>query len=143
MVVAGLAVVAAPAFGQAAGKVSDDVVRIGVLNDQSGLYADNTGQGSVVAARMAVEDHGGEVLGKPVEVVFADHQNKADIGSNITRQWIDQDGVDVIADVGNSAVALAVQALTREKNRIHLNTGAARSEEHTSELQSLMRISYA
>jgi len=77
---------------------------------------------------MAVEDYGGKVLGKPVEVVFADHQNKADIGSNITRQWVDQEGVDAIADVGNSAVALAVQAITREKNRIHLNTGAASSD---------------
>jgi len=112
----------------AAADVSGDVVRIGVLNDQSGLYADNTGPGSVIAARMAVEDYGGKVLGKPVEVVFADHQNKADIGSNITRQWVDQEGVDAIADVGNSAVALAVQAITREKNRIHLNTGAASSD---------------
>ena len=112
----------------AAADVSGGVVRIGVLNDQSGLYADNTGPGSVIAARMAVEDYGGKVLGKPVEVVFADHQNKADIGSNITRQWVDQEGVDAIADVGNSAVALAVQSITREKNRIHLNTGAASSD---------------
>ncbi len=122
------AALAASALPAVADDVSDGVVRIGVLNDQSGLYADNTGPGSVIAARMAVEDFGGKVLGKPVEVVFADHQNKADIGSNVTRQWIDQEGVDAIADVGNSAVALAVQAITREKNRIHLNTGAASSD---------------
>jgi len=122
------AALAAFALPAVADDVSDGVVRIGVLNDQSGLYADNTGPGSVIAARMAVEDFGGKVLGKPVEVVFADHQNKADIGSNVTRQWIDQEGVDAIADVGNSAVALAVQAITREKNRIHLNTGAASSD---------------
>lgn len=122
------AALAASALPAVADDVSDGVVRIGVLNDQSGLYADNTGPGSVIAARMAVEDFGGKVLGKPVEVVFADHQNKADIGSNVTRQWIDQEGVDAIADVGNSAVALAVQSITREKNRIHLNTGAASSD---------------
>ena len=115
-------------IGPAQAQVSDDVVRVGVLNDQSGLYADNTGQGSVVAARMAAEDFGGKLLGKPIEIVFADHQNKADIGSNITRQWIDEGGVDAIADVGNSAVALAVQAITRDKGRVHLNTGAASSD---------------
>src|SRR3546814_13238023 len=105
MVVAGLAVVAAPAFGQAAGKVSDDVVRIGVLNDQSGLYADNTGQGSVVAARMAVEDHGGDVLGKPAAAVFAAHPNKADIGSHHTPRLSDPGVVDVHAHVCNSPLA--------------------------------------
>ncbi len=70
-------------------QISDDVVRIGVLNDQSGLYADLGGPGSVVAARMAVEDAGGSVLGKPVEIVFADHQNKSDIGTAIARQWFE------------------------------------------------------
>ena len=73
----------------ASAQISDDVVRIGVLNDQSGLYADLGGPGSVVAARMAVEDAGGTVLGKPVEIVFADHQNKADIGAAVARQWFD------------------------------------------------------
>src|SRR5687768_7970374 len=77
-------------------QVSDDVVKIGVLNDQSGLYADVSGPGGVIAARMAVEDFGGKVLGKPVEVVFADHQNKPDVGSAIANQWIDQDKVDTI-----------------------------------------------
>ncbi|WP_029008098.1 ABC transporter substrate-binding protein [Azospirillum halopraeferens] len=105
--------------------ISGDVVRIGVLNDRSGLYADLGGEGSAVAARMAAEEMGGKVAGKPIEVIVADHQNKADIGSNIARQWIDRDGVDVIADVPNSGVALAVQEIVREKNRIFLISGAA------------------
>ncbi|WP_354077776.1 ABC transporter substrate-binding protein [Constrictibacter sp. MBR-5] len=120
------------AFGLLAGtanaQLSGDVVRLGVLNDQSGLYADIGGQGSVTAARMAVEDFGGTVLGKPIEIIFADHQNKPDVGSNITRQWIDQDGVDVIVDVPTSSVALAVQAITKEKERIFLMSGPASSD---------------
>src|SRR5579864_194972 len=86
----GTAAVLVVLFGAAArAQISDDVVKIGVLNDQSGLYADLGGSGSVVAAQMAVEDFGGKVLGKPVEVVFADHQNKADIGASIAREWFD------------------------------------------------------
>jgi branched-chain amino acid transport system substrate-binding protein len=99
-------------------QISDDVVRIGVLNDQSSLYADAGGPGTVTAARMAVEDAGGTVLGKPVEVVFADHQNKADIGANIARQWFDTGGVDMAIGFDNSAVALAVEQLAAEHNRI-------------------------
>jgi branched-chain amino acid transport system substrate-binding protein len=99
-------------------QVSDSIVRIGVLNDQSGLYADLGGPGSVVAARMAVEDAGGTVLGKPVEVVFADHQNKADIGAAIARQWFDANKVDMAIGFDNSAVALAVEQLAAEHNRI-------------------------
>jgi branched-chain amino acid transport system substrate-binding protein len=106
---------AAPA---AFAQVSDDVVRIGVLNDQSSLYADAGGPGSVVAARMAVEDAGGSVLGKPVEIVFADHQNKADIGATIARQWFEVGKVDMAIGFDNSAVALAVEQLAAEKNRI-------------------------
>jgi branched-chain amino acid transport system substrate-binding protein len=116
------------AAGGAAAQVSDNVVKIGVMNDQSGLYADITGQGSVVAARMAAEDFGGKVLDKPIEIVFADHQNKPDVGSNIVRTWIDTDKVDVIADVPTSSVALAVQQITKEKNRIFLISGAASSD---------------
>ncbi len=100
------------------GQVSDDVVKIGVLNDQSGLYAGLGGPGSVVAARMAVADTGGTVLGKPVEVIFADHQNKADIGAAIARQWFDAEKVDMIIGFDNSAVALAVEQLAAERNRI-------------------------
>jgi branched-chain amino acid transport system substrate-binding protein len=99
-------------------QVSDDVVRIGVLNDQSGLYADLGGPGSVVAARMAVEDAGGHVLGKPVEIVFADHQNKADIGVAIARQWFEAGKVDMAIGFDNSSVALAVEQLAAEHDRI-------------------------
>jgi len=99
-------------------QVSDNVVRIGVLNDQSGLYADLGGQGSVVAARMAVEDAGGSVLGKPIEIVFADHQNKADIGVAVARRWFETAGVDMAIGFDNSAVALAVEQLAADRNRI-------------------------
>jgi branched-chain amino acid transport system substrate-binding protein len=114
-----LAVMAAVSFAPAArAQVSDDVVRIGVLNDQSGLYADLGGQGSVVAARMAVEDAGGTVLGKPVEIVFADHQNKSDVGAAIAREWFEVGKVDMVIGFDHSAVALAVEQLAAEKNRI-------------------------
>ena len=99
-------------------QVSDGVVRIGVLNDQSGLYADLGGPGSVVAARMAVEDAGGTVLGKPIEVVAADHQNKADIGAAIARRWFDTEKVDMAIGFDNSSVALAVEQLAAEHDRI-------------------------
>ena len=99
-------------------QISDDVVRIGVLNDQSGLYADLGGPGSVTAARMAVEDAGGTVLGKPVEVVFADHQNKADIGVAVARRWFENEQVDMAIGFDNSSVALAVEQLAAERNRI-------------------------
>jgi branched-chain amino acid transport system substrate-binding protein len=103
-------------------------VKIGVLNDQSGLYADLTGMGSVRAARMAVEDFGGKVLGRPIEVIFADHQNKPDVGSTIARQWIENDGVSVILDIPNSAVGLAVREVTRTRDAVDINTGAASSD---------------
>src|SRR5262245_21994816 len=109
--------------------VAEDIpVKIGVLNDRSGIYSDLSGEGSVIAARMAVEDFGADAKGIKVEIVSADHQNKPDIGSNIARQWIDQDGVDVIADVPTSSVALAVNEIVREKNKIFLVTGAATSD---------------
>ncbi|HYD67455.1 ABC transporter substrate-binding protein [Azospirillum sp.] len=111
----------------AQGKISGDTVKIGVLNDRSGLYADLGGEGSAVAARMAAEEMGGKVLGKTIEVIVADHQNKPDIGSNVARQWIDQDGVDVIVDVPNSGVALAVQEVTKTKQKVFLALGPATS----------------
>src|SRR5215212_7701975 len=101
LAVAALATVAAPAAAQ----ISDGVIKIGVLTDQSSLYADLSGQGSVIAARMAVEDFGAARKGLKVEIVNADHQNKADVGSQLARQWLDADKVDVIVDVPNSAVA--------------------------------------
>lgn len=105
-----------------------NTLKIGVLNDQSGLYADMGGVGSVVAAKLAVEDSGLLAKGWKIEVVGADHQNKADIASNIARRWFDVDGVDVITDVTNSAVALALSSLARDKNKVELVSGAATSE---------------
>jgi branched-chain amino acid transport system substrate-binding protein len=102
-------------------------VKLGVLTDMSSLYADNGGQGSVVAAQMAVDDFKGRVLGRAIEIVSGDHQNKADVGSALTRRWLENENVEVILDVPNSAVALAVQGITREKKKIFLATGAATS----------------
>src|SRR5216117_4210155 len=96
------------AVGPAHAQISDGVVKIGVLNDQSGAYSDITGPGSVVAAKMAVEDFGAAQKGMKVEIVSADHQNKPDVGTNIARTWIDVDKVDVIVDVPTSSVALAI-----------------------------------
>lgn len=112
----------------AAARVSDDVVRVGVLNDQSGIYADIGGQGSVVAARMAVEEFGGTVIGKPVDVISGDHQNRPDVGSVIARRWIDLEKVDAIVDVPSSATALGVLSVTREKNRMLLLSGPGLSD---------------
>jgi branched-chain amino acid transport system substrate-binding protein len=116
------------AAADARAQISGDVVKIGVLSDMSSLYSDIGGPGSVVAAQMAVKDFGGTVAGKPIEVVSADHLNKPDVGSNIARQWIDQDGVDVIVDTPTSSVALAVQAVTKEKGKVFLISGAASSD---------------
>ena len=114
--------------GAAQAEISGNAVKIGVLNDQSGLYADLAGQGSVEAARMAVEDFGGSVDGAAIEVLSADHQNKPDVGSNVVRQWIDVDDVDVIVDVPTSSVALAVTEIVKEKDRVFLVSGAATTE---------------
>ena len=116
------------AAGPSAAEISDGTIKIGVLNDQSSLYADLTGQGSVVAARMAVEDYGAAAKGLKVEIIFADHQNKPDIGSAVARQWYDADKVDVIVDVPNSGVALAVNQITRDKGKAFLVSGAASSD---------------
>lgn len=98
-------------------------LRIGVLNDQSGVYSDFGGATSVTAAKMAVEDFGGEVLGRKIEVLSADHQNKTDVGTAIARKWFDLEHVEMIADLTNSAVALAVQGLAHEKNKITIASG--------------------
>src|SRR5437763_3677792 len=118
----------AAATGAAYAQVSDGVIKIGVLNDQSSLYADLAGQGSVVAARMAVEDFGAEKKGMKVEIVSADHQNKPDVGSSIARQWLDVDKVDVIVDVPNSGVALALNQIVRDKGKALLVSGAATAD---------------
>jgi branched-chain amino acid transport system substrate-binding protein len=114
--------------GAASAQISDGVIKIGVMNDMSGLYADIAGPGSVWAARKAVEDFGAAAKGMKVEILAADHQNKPDIGSNIARQWLDVDKVDAIADVPTSSVGLAVNQIIREKNKVHLNTGSATSD---------------
>ena len=118
----------AAATGAAQAQISDDVIKIGVLTDMSSLYADLSGQGSVLAARMAVEDFGAAAKGMKVEIVSADHQNKADVGSSVARQWYDVDKVDVIVDTPNSAVALAVNQITRDKGKAFLVSGAASAD---------------
>jgi branched-chain amino acid transport system substrate-binding protein len=102
--------------------------KIGVLNDQSGPYAAHTGPGSVDAARMAIEDFGGKVLGGAIELITGDHQNKPDVGLNLARSWLDAQGVDVIVDVPASSVALAIQNLARERRKIVIYSGAGTSE---------------
>ena len=114
--------------GAASGQISDGVIKIGVMSDMSSLYADIGGPGSTLAAKMAVEDFGAAKKGMKVEVVSADHQNKADVGSSVARQWYDVDKVDAIFDVPNSAVALAINQLTREKGKAFIDSGAASSD---------------
>src|SRR5580692_5031785 len=116
---AGAAVFAAPASAQG--------VKIGILNDQSGVYADYGGKYSIEAAKMAVEDFGGEVLGRKIELVTADHQNKPDLAIAIARRWYDTEGVDMITELTTSSVALAVQELSRDKKKIDIVVGAATS----------------
>jgi len=123
--IASVAIMAAAAALPAHADISNDVVKIGILNDQSGVYADFGGVWSFEAAKMAVEDFGGTVHGKPVEVITADHQNKPDVAANIARQWYDQDQVDAIMELTTSSVALAVQGISKEKKKIDIVTGAA------------------
>ena len=119
-----LAAAATPAVAE----ISDGKVKIGILNDQSGVYADFGGKWSFEAAKMAVEDFGGKVQGAPIEVISADHQNKPDIASNIARQWYDTEQVDAIMELTTSSVALAVQGISAEKKKIDIVTGAATTD---------------
>jgi branched-chain amino acid transport system substrate-binding protein len=105
-------------------QLTDDVVKIGVLTDMAGVTADITGKGSVVAAQLAVEEFGSTILGKPIEVISADHQHKTDLGSSIARQWYDTDQVDVIVDIPNSSIALAVQRIARNSKKLVMFSGA-------------------
>ncbi|MGL4605634.1 MAG: ABC transporter substrate-binding protein [Iodobacter sp.] len=114
---------ALPAISQA-GPVSGDKVKIGILTDMSGVYASVGGKGSVIAAQMAISDFGGKVLDKPIELISADHQNKADIAVGKAREWFDIQGVDMVNDLLNSGVGIAVQKLGAEKKRITINNGA-------------------
>ena len=115
----GSLLLAAPASAQG--------VKIGILNDQSGVYADYGGKYSVEAARMAIEDFGGTVLGQKIEMVTADHQNKPDLAASIARRWYEVDGVDMITELTTSSVALAVQELSKDKKKIDIVVGAASS----------------
>ena len=119
-----MTVVATAAHAQNA-RFSDGVIRIGVLNDQSGPYADLAGEGSVVAARMAAEEFGNKIHGVPIEIVSADHQNKPDVGAAIARKWYDADGVDVIVDITNSAVSSAVNNLVKDRKKLVLHNSAS------------------
>jgi branched-chain amino acid transport system substrate-binding protein len=123
-----IALAAVLASGAARAQYTDGIIKIGVMNDMSGTYKDLSGQGSVLAARMAVEDFGAAAKGMKVEIVGADHQNKPDVGSNVVRTWIDTDKVDVIVDVPTSSVALAVNEIVRDKNKVFLVSGAAASD---------------
>ena len=124
MVALGAGVLLAPAMSAA----QDGAVKIGVLDDMSGPYSENTGPGDLLAVRMAVADFGGTVLGKPIEVVSADMQNKVDVGVGIARRWYEQEQVDLIIGIPHSAIALAVVRLAEEKNRLVMPTAAATAE---------------
>ncbi len=130
-----------PALAQS-GKLSGDMVKIGVMNDMSGLYADIGGPGSVEAAKMAVADFGGKIFGKPIEVVAADHQNKPDVGASKAREWFDAQGVDMIVDVPTSSVGIAVAKVANEKKRAYFNTGSA-SKALTNEECNPYTVHYA
>ncbi|WP_404365955.1 ABC transporter substrate-binding protein [Marinobacter sp.] len=118
----GLASIALPLTATA--ELSDNTVKIGVLSDMSGVYKSLEGPGAVIAAEMAIEDFGGKVLDRPIEIISADHQNKPDIGASTAREWIDDNQVDMITALDNSSVALAVQGLAKDKKIITMNTGA-------------------
>src|SRR5215207_10505299 len=115
-----------PAAAQQA-QISDDVVKIGVLTDMSGQFSHESGEGSVTAVRMAIEDFGGKVLGKPIELVVADHQNKGDVAAARAREWYDVGKVDMVANLINSAIALNVAQIAKEKNRIAIVNGSGSS----------------
>src|SRR5436853_5112276 len=114
--------------GAARAEISGDVVRVGVLNDISGIFQDTNGMGSVEAAKMAAEDFNGGGKNIKVEIVYADHQNKADVGSAIARKWLDVDGVDAIVDVPNSAVGLTINSLVRDSKLTFLASSTASSD---------------
>ena len=126
-----LSVLLAAALGvstmPAQAQLSGDMVKIGVMTDMTGVYGDLGGQGSVIAAQMAIDDFGGKVLGKPIQLISADHQNKADLAASKAREWFDRDGVDMITDLLNSAVALAVSGVGKDKNKVVMAVGAASS----------------
>jgi len=121
-------IAAAIAVGAAPTRAEDNVLRVGIITDMSGQYKDGNGPGSVIAAQMAAEEIGGAGAGRKIEIISGDHQNKADIASAIVREWIDTKHVDVVAEGVNSAVALAVMNVTRERNKPFLISGAGSSD---------------
>lgn len=127
IIAAGALLFAHGAIAQTKTAISDDVVKIGVLTDMSGQFSDESGEGAVTAVKMAVEDFGGKVLGKPIEVVVGDHQNKPDVASGIARHWFDVDKVDMIANLINSSIALGVSQIAKDKNRIAIINGSGSS----------------
>lgn len=127
LIATGAFLLANSAIAQTKTAISDDVVKIGVLTDMSGQFSDESGEGAVTAVKMAVEDFGGKVLGKPVEVVVADHQNKPDVASGIARHWFDVEKVDMIANLINSSIALGVSQIAKDKNRIAIINGSGSS----------------
>src|SRR6202453_4856071 len=123
-----VAVLALASAAVAPALADDKIVKIGVLTDLSSLYADDTGLGSVLATEMAVEDSGLTAKGWKIDVISGDHQNKPDIGAGLARKWFDEDKIDMLADVPNSGVGLAVNNVVREKNGVYLNSAAATSD---------------
>ena len=119
---------AAAAFPVRRGRAAGEPLKIGVLNDMNGVFADYQGAGSVLATQMAVEDAGGHAGARPVQVLSGDHQNKPDVGMTIVRQWLDQDGVDVVMDVPNSAIALAVSQFATDRNKLFIGVGAGTAD---------------
>jgi branched-chain amino acid transport system substrate-binding protein len=127
-VAATMALVALLVSSVAFAQYTDGVIKIGVLTDMSSVYADVTGSGSVAAAKLAIEDFGGAAKGMKIELIFADHQNRPDIGSSIANSWFDIEKVDVIVDVPNSGVALAVSEIARQKNKLFVASGPGTAE---------------
>ncbi|CAG9182492.1 ABC transporter substrate-binding protein [Cupriavidus respiraculi] len=136
------ALVTGMAAASASAQVSNDRVKIGFLTDMSSLYADIDGKSGLEAVKMAIEDHGGKVLGKPVELVSADHQNKADIAASKAREWMDQEGLDMLLGGTNSGTALAMNKVAQEKKRVYINVGAGTSR-LTNEECSPYTVHYA
>ena len=139
-----LSVAAAPcaAFGATGARAADDAVKIGFITDMSGLYADIDGQGGLEAIRMAVADFGGKVNGKPIQILYADHQNKADIAASRAREWFDRDGVEMLIGGTNSATGLSMNQVAGEKHKVYINIGAG-ADTMTNEQCTPYTVHYA
>jgi branched-chain amino acid transport system substrate-binding protein len=136
------AAAASAALTMGSARAADDAVKIGLITDMSGLYADIDGSGGLEAVRMAVADFGGKVNGKPIQVVYADHQNKADIAASRAREWFDRDGVDMLLGGTNSATGLSMNQVAAEKHKVYINIGAG-ADNLTNEQCSPYTVHYA